>query len=127
RSSVLDGDVLWLQALKRHGLRINPYAKHVPPEWVLDISPDEKTLLAGMKEKWRYNIRLAARKGVTVRRGEGQADLDAFYRIYETTSERDEFFIHNKAFYEEIFRLYGQDDRFALFLAEYEGKAIAGI
>jgi len=36
-----------------------------------------------MKEKWRYNVRLAGRKGVTVRRGGGQADLDTFYRIYE--------------------------------------------
>ncbi len=122
-----DEDELWLAALRRHGFHANPYAVHIRNEWVLDLRPDEKEILAGMKEKWRYNIRLAGRKGVTVRRGEGQADLDAFYRIYETTSERDEFFIHNKAFYEEVKRLYSQDDRFALFLAEYEGQAIAGI
>ncbi|HCF83620.1 MAG TPA: methicillin resistance protein, partial [Ktedonobacter sp.] len=80
-----------------------------------------------MKEKWRYNIRLAARKGVTVRCGQGQADLDTFYRIYQTTSERDQFFIHNKAHYEDVMRLYGEGDRAALFLAEHEGEAIAGI
>jgi lipid II:glycine glycyltransferase (peptidoglycan interpeptide bridge formation enzyme) len=124
--SVLDGDEQWLIALRKRGFRPNPYATHVRHEWVLDLRPDEKDLLAGMKEKWRYNIRLAGRKGVTVRRGEGQADLDTFYEIYETTSERDQFFIHNKAHYQDVMRLFSVDDRAALFLAEYQGKAIAG-
>ncbi|HEU5226758.1 MAG TPA: peptidoglycan bridge formation glycyltransferase FemA/FemB family protein [Ktedonobacteraceae bacterium] len=124
--SVLDGDELWLKALRQYGFRPTPYAMHVRHEWVLDIRPDEKTLQANMKEKWRYNIRLAGRKGVTVRRGEGQADLDAFYRLYETTSERDQFFIHNKSHYEDVMRLYAEGDHAALFLAECEGQAIAG-
>lgn len=124
--SVLDGDTRWLLALKRRGFQTNPYAAHVRHEWVLDIRPDEKTLQAQMKEKWRYNIRLAARKGITVRRGESQADLDTFYRLYETTSERDQFVIQNKAYYMELMRLYAECNRAALFLAEYEGQAIAG-
>lgn len=122
-----DEDERWLEALRKLGFHPVPYAVHIRNEWVLNLQPDEKEILAGMKEKWRYNIRLAGRKGVSVRRGEGQADLDTFYHIYETTSERDEFFIHNKAFYEEVTRLFSQDDRFALLLAEYEGQAIAGI
>ncbi len=125
--SVEDGNTVWLTALQKQGFRPTPYASHVRHEWVLDLRPDEKTILAGMKEKWRYNIRLAGRKGITVRRGEGQADIDTFYRIYQTTSERDQFFIHSKAHYEDVMRLYGKDDRVALFLAEYGGKAIAGI
>jgi lipid II:glycine glycyltransferase (peptidoglycan interpeptide bridge formation enzyme) len=125
--SVPDGNDQWLVALRKRGFRPNPYAVHVRNEWVLDLRPGEKEILAGMKEKWRYNVRLAGRKGVTVRRGEGQTDLDTFYRIYETTSERDQFFIHNKQHYEDVLRLYSDGDRVALFLAEYEGKAIAGI
>lgn len=121
-----DGDVRWLAALQRHGFRVNPHAMHIRHEWVLDIRPDEKALLAAMKEKWRYNIRLAARKGVTVRRGSGTSDLDTFYRLYETTSERDQFFIHDRSHYEDVMRLYSEGDRAALFLAEYEGQAIAG-
>lgn len=124
--SVPDGDERWLAALKKQGFCPNPYAVHVRHEWVLDLRPDEKALLAGMKEKWRYNIRLAGRKGVTVRRGDGQVDLDTFYRLYEVTSERDQFFINNKKHYEDVMRLYREGDRAALFLAEYEGKVIAG-
>jgi peptidoglycan pentaglycine glycine transferase (the first glycine) len=145
--SVQDGDDVWLKALRQRGFRVNPHFMHPRHEWVVDIRPDEKTLLANMKEKWRYNIRLAGRKGVTVRKGEGQADFDAFYRIYETTSTRDQFFIHNKAFYQEVLHLFARDDHTAplvptgndalassfaqqvgaaLFLAEYEGQPIAG-
>lgn len=125
--SVADDDARWLVALQKHGFQPTPYASHVRHEWVLDLRPDEKTLLAGMKEKWRYNIRLAGRKGVTVRRGQGSVDLDTFYRIYQTTSERDQFFIHDKGHYEDVMRLFSEGDRAALFLAEYEGEAIAGI
>ncbi len=125
--SVPDGDAQWLAALHKRGFRPNPYATHVRHEWVLDIRPDKKDILAGMKEKWRYNVRLAERKGVTVRQGQGQSDLDTFYTLYETTSERDQFFIHNKAHYEDVMRLYSEGDRTALFLAEYQGQAIAGI
>ncbi len=124
--SVPDGDLRWQLALRRRGFRPNPYAMHVRHEWVLDLRPSEQDLLAGMKEKWRYNIRLASRKGVVVRRGSGQADIDTFYRLYQTTSERDRFFIHEQAHYEDILRLFGPE-RAALFLAEYEGRAIAGL
>ena len=124
--SVSDGDSRWLLALQKHGFRPNPYATHVRHEWVLDIRPSEQMLQAGMKDKWRYNIRLASRKGVTVRRGEGQADLDAFYRIYETTSARDQFSIHDKAHYEDILRMFSEENRGMLLLAEYDGQAIAG-
>ena len=62
-----------------------------------------------------------------MRQGTAQADIDTFYRLYQTTSERDQFFIHNKAHYEDVLHLFGKGDRAALLLAEFEGKAIAGI
>ena len=124
--SVSDENGHWSRILKMRGFRPNPYAMHIRHEWVLDIRPDEAALLADMKEKWRYNIRLATRKEVTVRRGEDTADLDLFYRLYQTTSERDQFLIHNKGFYADVLNHYSSDGRAALFLAEYAGQAIAG-
>jgi peptidoglycan pentaglycine glycine transferase (the first glycine) len=123
--SVPDGDIRWPQALQRRGFVPNPHATHVRHEWVLDVRPEEKELLAGMKEKWRYNIRLATRKGLTLRLAESQADIDAFYRLYQITSERDRFAIHKQAHYEDVLRLFGPE-RAALFLVEYEGQPIAG-
>jgi lipid II:glycine glycyltransferase (peptidoglycan interpeptide bridge formation enzyme) len=124
--SIPDGDLRWLKAFQRRGFRPNPYATHVRHEWVLDIRPSEQALLAEMKEKWRYNIRLASRKGVTVRQGQSQADLDTFYHIYETTSVRDQFFIHDKSHYQDILRMFGEKNRSVLLLAEYDRQAIAG-
>lgn len=125
--NVPDGDPAWLTALQDLGFRRNRYATHPRRSWVLDIRPDEATLLAGMKEKWRYNIRLAGRKGVKVREASGDADIDTFYTLYQETAARDGFFIHPKAHYADILRLYGARDAAVLLLAEYEGTPIAGL
>jgi peptidoglycan pentaglycine glycine transferase (the first glycine) len=125
--SVPDGDITWLTALHRLGFRGSPYHQHIRHEWLLDITPDEQTLLAGMREKWRYNIRLAARKGVTVRPATGPEDVHRWYAIYQETGQRDGFFIHPEEHYQQVFRLYQSDERCVLLLAEYQSELIAGI
>ncbi len=124
---VCEGDVKWIEALQCNGFRAAEQATHVRNEWILDIRPTEEELLAQMKEKWRYNIRLAVRKGVSVRRGRSEEDLRTFYCLLQETSERDHFFIHEIEHYELFMRLYGENEQAELFLAEHQGKAIAGI
>jgi peptidoglycan pentaglycine glycine transferase (the first glycine) len=119
----LNDDVLWLAALKRYGFERNPNARHVRHEWMLDIRPDEQTLLAGMKKTWRYCIRQASRKEVTVRHGTTSDDLDTFYDLLHTTSERDAFFVYDKTFYARLLALYGSRAR--LLIAEYKGQPLA--
>jgi peptidoglycan pentaglycine glycine transferase (the first glycine) len=125
--NVPDGNAAWLAALHALGFRRNRFATHPRRSWVLNITPDEETLLAGMKDKWRYNIRLAGRKGVTVREGSGDADVDTFYALYQETAARDGFFVHSRQHYADILRLYGERDAAVLLLAEYEGSPIAGL
>src|SRR5579859_4732426 len=84
--NVPDGDPAWLAALARLGFRRNRFATHPRRSWVLDIRPSEADLLASMKEKWRYNIRLAGRKGVQVREVTAPADVDTFYTLYQETA-----------------------------------------
>ena len=124
--SVPDGDAAWLAALRHLGFRRNRFATHPRRSWVLDIRPSETELLAGMKEKWRYNIRLAERKDVVVRAAAPE-DVDTFYRLYQETAARDGFFIHPQRHYADILRLYGARDAAVLLLAEYEGTPIAGL
>ncbi len=125
--SVPDGDTAWLRALADQGFTRNPFATHPRRSWVLDITPDEEALLTGMHEKWRYNVRLAGRKGVTVREGSGAADRDAFFRLYRETADRDGIFIHGQRHYDDFLRVYGERDAAALLLAEYEGAPIAAL
>ncbi|GAC1319472.1 MAG: peptidoglycan bridge formation glycyltransferase FemA/FemB family protein [Chloroflexota bacterium] len=94
--------------------------------WILDITPGTDELLASMKSKTRYNIRLATRKGVRVRQGK-PADLDAFYRLYRETGTRDDFFIQPKRVYERMFQLFRDSGRFCMLLAEYEDELIAAV
>ena len=58
--------------------------------FLVDISADEDAILAAMKQKTRYNVRLAERKGVQVREAT-EADLPSFHALMAATGERDAF------------------------------------
>ncbi len=90
----------------------------------LDLTRDLDAILAQMKPKWRYNIRLAERKGVTVRVAAAD-DLAAFYQLMQITGARDHFAIHSLAYYRAAFELLGDHAR--IFIAEYEREPLAAI
>lgn len=94
---------------------------------VLDLAVDEPTMLARMKEKWRYNLRLAERKGVTVRVAQTIADVQAWYTLMQETGERDQFGIHTFDYYLQVWRIFVPRQQARLFLAEYQGQLLAGI
>lgn len=68
---------------------------------MLDLTRDEEAMLAAMKPKWRYNIRLAQKKGVRVELGT-EADLPLFYEMYAETGARDNFLIRQFPYYREV-------------------------
>jgi lipid II:glycine glycyltransferase (peptidoglycan interpeptide bridge formation enzyme) len=94
---------------------------------LLDLTLDEEGLLANMKEKWRYNIRLAARKGVQVRAAQGREDVEAWYRLLQITGQRDHFGIHGFDYYWRAWQIFAPSGQADLLLAEYEGQLLAGI
>ncbi len=94
---------------------------------LLDLTPDEQSLLANMKEKWRYNIRLSARKGVQVRPARGKEDVQAWYTLMQTTGQRDAFGIHTFDYYWQAWQIFTPLQQAQLLLAEYEGQLLAGI
>jgi peptidoglycan pentaglycine glycine transferase (the first glycine) len=112
-----------LQAL---GFRLSPQLIQPRRTILVDLTPDPEELLRRMKQKTRYNIRLAERKGVTIRAG-SESDLAAFYELMELTAKRDGFGIHTRAYYEAAHRLFMPADQGRLLLAEYEGQLLAGL
>jgi lipid II:glycine glycyltransferase (peptidoglycan interpeptide bridge formation enzyme) len=72
---------------------------------LIDLSPSEDELLAGMKQKTRYNVRLAQKKGVTVR-AVTREDLSKLYRMYAETSVRDGFLIREEGYYQTVWRTF---------------------
>jgi lipid II:glycine glycyltransferase (peptidoglycan interpeptide bridge formation enzyme) len=99
-----------------------------PRTIVIDLNSDEEEILARMKQKTRYNIRLAGRKDVTV---EASSDLDAFCAMMEVTGERDEFGVHTGEYYRRAYQLFhDQDDQKSmceLLIASYQGTPLAGL
>lgn len=94
---------------------------------ILDLTPDEESLLGRMKEKWRYNTRLAARKGVQVRDAQTREDVQAWYRLLQITGERDSFGIHTFDYYWRAWQIFAPRGQGQLLLAEHEGQLLAGI
>ncbi len=111
-----------------HGLGLKPVSRTIqPPRTIIvDIAPAEDTILAQMRAKTRYNIRLAERKGVTVREGT-LADAATFYALMTETGARDAFGIHSEAYYRRVFELFLPTGQAALLLAEVEGETVAAL
>lgn len=105
----------------------------VPDTVVLPLEDDPEQLLASMKPKWRYNIRLAQKKGVEVVK-EGEEALSVFQKLYEETAKRDEIAIHEASYYKALFSVaadFRAESKLPLDLsvwtAKYEGKPLAAI
>ncbi|MDT8305985.1 MAG: peptidoglycan bridge formation glycyltransferase FemA/FemB family protein [Anaerolineae bacterium] len=115
----------WQALCARHGLVAAGDTIQPPRTMVVDLRPDEEEILQNMKQKTRYNVRLASRKGVSVRQGTA-ADLSTFNGLMEITSERDSFGVHEPAYYRAAYELFAPEQA-ALFLAEYEDRPLAAI
>lgn len=97
---------------------------------MVDLSASEEDILMRMKQKTRYNVRLAEKKGVTVRVG-GVDDLPMLYKMYAETSVRDGFVIRDENYYMTVWKLFmspdhGQPSAVPL-IAEVDGEAVAAI
>jgi peptidoglycan pentaglycine glycine transferase (the first glycine) len=93
---------------------------------LIDLRASEEDLLARMKPKTRYNIRLAGRKGVQVRAGT-EADFGPLYRMYAETSIRDRFAIREEAYYREVWGTFLRAGLAEPLVAEVSGEPVAGL
>ena len=93
---------------------------------VLDLGLSEEELLAQMHEKTRYNIKLAERKGVTVRNiGYNENNFETFWKLISLTAKRQKIGIFPKEYYRKQLDINSGNFKNLLFIAEYQGKAIA--
>jgi peptidoglycan pentaglycine glycine transferase (the first glycine) len=99
---------------------------------LIDLRPSEEELLRRMKQKTRYNVRLAEKKGVRIRVGT-RDDLPALYRMYAETSVRDGFVIRPESYYRAVWETFMSTPPDGLapcaepLIAEVDGQAVAAI
>ncbi|MDQ3911875.1 MAG: peptidoglycan bridge formation glycyltransferase FemA/FemB family protein [Actinomycetota bacterium] len=96
---------------------------------VVGLSLPEEDLLAKMKGKTRYNIRLAARKGVEVIEAEFEEGWETFYQWMKATSERKEGYVlrRSRDYLYNVMRAMHDAGQGYLFFAEHEGTPLAGM
>jgi len=95
-----------------------------PRTIVISIKEDEEKILAKMKPKCRYNIRLAEKKGIIVRAWD---DIPAFHEMMTVTGGRDNFGVHSLEYYQRAYELFHSKGTCELLVAEYEGKPLASL
>lgn len=93
---------------------------------MIDLLSSEEDMLACMKQKTRYNIRLAGRKGVTVRVGIME-DLPMLYEMYAETSFRDGFVIRDESYYRTVWESFMNQGMAEPLIAEVDGEPVAAL
>jgi peptidoglycan pentaglycine glycine transferase (the first glycine) len=114
------------RVLPAAGFRRSPEQIQFRNTMVLDLRPSEEDLLAGMKQKTRYNLRLAERRGVEIRHAH-EGDFELLYRMYAETSLRDGFAIREYAYYADAWGSFLRAGLAQPFMAEVEGEPVAGL
>lgn len=96
-----------------------------PPRTILvDLKGDEAELLARMKQKTRYNIRLAEKKGIRVY---PTSDLTDFYRLITVTGKRDQFGVHSLDYYQAAYNVFTSSGNCQLLQADFDGEPLAAL
>jgi peptidoglycan pentaglycine glycine transferase (the first glycine) len=106
------------------GFLPSPHTIQPPRTIILDISGTEDQILARMKQKTRYNIRLAEKKGIVIR---PSSDLHTWDVLMQQTGERDAFGVHSRDYFQKAYNLFHPTDACELLLAEFEGEPLAAI
>jgi serine/alanine adding enzyme len=95
---------------------------------VVDLDRDEDTLLASFKPKTRYNIRLAARRGVEVTSVPmNDANIDVMYSLMAATQDRARFVLRGARYFRQYWELQAASGQGQLFFASWRGEILAGL
>lgn len=122
-------------------LRMEPRWEHVPSfvrgfqeagEWMeprntlcIDLNVSESALLAQMKPKGRYNVRVARRCGVSVVEDVSPQGIEDFLNIYEETVARHDIDGQGPDYFHTLIPTLSALERGSVFFAEYQGVRIA--
>jgi len=91
----------------------------------VDLRASEEAILAQMKPKGRYNIRVAQRHGVSVVQDASEQGLGDFQRIYEETAGRQGMEPKPPDYFQALFSLLTSRRCGSLFFAEHQGARVA--
>jgi lipid II:glycine glycyltransferase (peptidoglycan interpeptide bridge formation enzyme) len=92
----------------------------------IDLKESEESILKQMKQKGRYNIRLAQKKEVEVREINNENDFQAYQKIHEETSKRDKISARPFSYLKNLYTFLKKNNLGTAFIAYYHDKPISG-
>lgn len=108
------------------GFRRAPKDVQPPHTLICDLLEDEERVLAQMKPKTRYNIKVAEKRGVSVLQARSAEDVRAFFNLLKNTGERNQFSPHTEEHYLNLWKALSPG-HLKIYLAEYNRNFVAGI
>jgi lipid II:glycine glycyltransferase (peptidoglycan interpeptide bridge formation enzyme) len=91
----------------------------------IPLQLSDEALLAQMKPKGRYNIKVAQRHGVRVVEDNSEQGIADFIQIYRSTTVRQEIKAKPAHYFQDLMEVMGPDQRASIFFAEYQGQRLA--
>jgi peptidoglycan pentaglycine glycine transferase (the first glycine) len=122
----LETGAAFVADLQRRGWRYSGEQVQFRNTVQVDLAASEEVRLSRLKQKWRYNLRLAERKGVGVRAG-SEADLPLLYKMYAETSVRDGFVIRSQEYYLAVWRMFMTAGMATPLIAEIGGEPVSAL
>jgi len=125
-SPYLHNDAPARKIFKGFGYISSPIHMHAELTWVLDITPQEATLLRGMRKSTRYEISRILRTGVKVTRHTDPAIIDqVFWPLFKETSARQSFVPFSNKYLTQELAVLGASDEAMVFVAWHEQRPLA--
>lgn len=111
-------------SLRRNGLRPGPDHNQPGRTVIIPLEPDD-VMLGQMHQKTRYSVRLAMRRGVDVSCADVRDPeaIGSFYELLKDTSDRNDFAVHSREYYDDFLDVFGDDAYFVF--ARFEGNLCA--
>lgn len=130
--AVPDHEGVCARLLASAGFRRSPHDEGafggLQPRYVMkvDVSLEEEALLAGFHPKWRYNVRLAQRKGVVISADATRDDVPVFYGVLRETAARDGFGVRALSYFLDMWDTCVEAGLARLFLGRLGDEVICG-
>lgn len=90
----------------------------------IDLSRSEEELMAGMKSKTRYNVRVAERNGVKVVEDNSQNAFEWYLKLTKETTKRQRFYAHDLEYHKRMWKAMHKSDIARLLIARVGNEVL---
>jgi len=91
----------------------------------IDLTQSEEILLSRMKQKTRYNIKLAQKHGVKIIEDNSPRAFNEYLKLTFETTKRQKFYAHNKDYHRKMWQVLYPSEIAHLLKATYQKKTLA--